>query len=398
MHHRLVGRPAQHRGELVALLALNQPQLVGGVVGQPAGHLAAAGVAQHHHVAAVEAAGQARDAGGQQAGGFFGERLGGPRVDGDGSGRTRCQPDPALAAVQATLGGSEDGAQLLASEQACEHVGGPPVGDDRQLARLDRHAGGFEFGLHAAAAPAALLAAHVLELVQHVVDAVDDVALGVEQARHAGEQDQRVGLERAAGQRGQQVVVAKADLFDRDGVVFVEHGHGLELVQLGDAVADVQVAQAVIKIGAGEQQLRGVEPVGGERLVPVGDQGPLADRRHRLLLGHVGGAGLAGQLHAAGAHRAAAYQRDLDLFLSQRRDLRRDGRDEIGVDRRLDLAAHAAGDQLRADLDHDVFRGGESGFSEGGGGHVDGRSGKDQGRIQPAGMVAAGRRPRSRAA
>jgi len=57
----------------------------------------------------------------------------------------------------------------------------------------------------------------------------------------------------------------------------------------------------------------------------VGDQGPLADRRHRLLLGHVGGAGLAGQLHAAGAHRAAAHQRDLDLFLSQRRDLRRDG-------------------------------------------------------------------------
>ena len=365
----LISRPAQHAGELVAAFALDESKFVGGVVGEAAGDLAAVGVAEHDDVAPLEAAGEAGDAGGQEAGGLFEERLGGAGVDGDGARGAGGEADPALAAVEASLGGGEDGTELFAGEQAGEDVGGAAVGDDGELAGFDGDAGGFEFGLHAAAAPGAFFAADELKLIDDLVDAVDDLAAFVQQARDAGEQDEGVGFEGAAGERGEQVVVAETDFFDGDGVVLIEDGDGAQLVEPGDAVADVEVAQAVVEVGPGEQDLAGAPAVLGQGVVPVGHEGALADGGDGLLLGDVGGAGFAAQLDAAGAHGAATDEGDVDFLFGEGGDLGGDAGDEGGVHRGLGFARGAAGDELGADLDHDVLGVAQAGLAEFGGGH-----------------------------
>src|SRR6266498_1390294 len=68
--------------------------------------------------------------------------------------------------------------------------------------------------------------------------------------------------------RGERVVVAEADLVGRRRVVLVDDRHGAEREERVQRAAGVDVRAALADLGAREQDLRGVEPVRAERVLP----------------------------------------------------------------------------------------------------------------------------------
>ncbi len=105
---------------------------------------------------------------------------------------------------------------------------------------------------------------------------------GVE-AVDVGEQDQLIGLHHLGDARGQAVIVAEADFGGGDRVVLVDHRDAAEAEQRVQRGAGVQVAAAVLGVVQRQQQLRGGQAVGGQRLGPGLGQADLADRGGGLL-------------------------------------------------------------------------------------------------------------------
>ena len=111
------------------------------------------------------------------------------------------------------------------------------------------------------------------------------VGVGSVQAVDVAQQHQQVGVDAAADDGGQSVVVADGgDLIGGYGVVFVDDGQGTQLQQAGQGVLKVHAAFGVLHVHAGEQDLRHGVIVGVEQSV-VGV--------HQLTLAH-SGAGLLG--------------------------------------------------------------------------------------------------------
>ena len=103
---------------------------------------------------------------------------------------------------------------------------------------------------------------------------------GVE-AVDVGQQHQLVGLHHLGDARGQPVVVAEADFGGGDGVVLVDHRDAAEAEQRAQRGARVEVAAAVLGVVQRQQQLRGGEALGRQRLAPGLRQADLARRRRR---------------------------------------------------------------------------------------------------------------------
>ena len=92
-------------------------------------------------------------------------------------------------------------------------------------------------------------------------------------------------------QGGQAVVVAEPDLLVGHGVVLVDHRDHAQLQQAGQGLAGVEVLAAVDEVERGQQHLAGRQAVAVEGVAPHLHQPVLADRRHRLEGGQVGGPG-----------------------------------------------------------------------------------------------------------
>ncbi len=102
-----------------------------------------------------------------------------------------------------------------------------------------------------------------------------------------GEQDQQVGGHQVRHERGHAVVVAVADLVDRDGVVLVDDRHAAQLQQPQQRLAGVQVRPPVHEAVRGEQHLGADRAVVGEEVVVDLHQPALARRAERLQGRHV---------------------------------------------------------------------------------------------------------------
>ena len=190
----------------------------------------------------------------------------------------------------------------------------------------------LQLGEHAARAQAVRRAARGLPQLcgkrsrRHLADQASGRVLariGGVQPFLVGQQHQQVRLHQVGDLGRQVVVVANADFFGGDGVVFIDNRHHLLLEKGIQGVARVQVARPVGKIGAGEQHLGDAGIVDGEDLLVHSHQARLADRGQHLLGGQVLGQGRKAQHFTPGSHRPGRDQYHLAARGPQRAHLAR---------------------------------------------------------------------------
>jgi hypothetical protein len=144
--------------------------------------------------------------------------------------------------------------------------------------------GGEDFGEHAAAPDVAARAAgHFFQLgvagarLAHQRRGGFLARVGGVEAGLVGHDDEGVGFDQVGDQRAQGVVVAKADFFGGDGVVFVDDGDDVEFEQGAQGRAGVEVAAAIRHVFVREQHLRGVQAVAAKAAFVHLYQAHLAD-------------------------------------------------------------------------------------------------------------------------
>src|SRR3990172_874335 len=103
--------------DAVAAEAADTRDLLRAVVGDAAGDAAAVAVGDRDRVAALEAAGHAGHAGGQEAAALLAEGLAGAGIHGDAPLERKPGDHPALAALHAVYARGEEGAQRLAADE-----------------------------------------------------------------------------------------------------------------------------------------------------------------------------------------------------------------------------------------------------------------------------------------
>lgn len=133
-------------------------------------------------------------------------------------------------------GGEEAGGNPIPGDDAREAVRVATVSDVRLDARVHREFYCRELGRHAAHRKAASVFAHMAEDVVDIGHFRDEfIRFGLEQAVHAGEQDQALGSGEFRDARGKHVVVAKFQLLHGHGVVLVDDR---ENARLGEKSAE----------------------------------------------------------------------------------------------------------------------------------------------------------------
>ena len=171
------------------------------------------------------------------------------------------------------------------------------------------------------------------------------------------EQDEQVGAPENRRLGAQVVVVADAELLDRNRVVLVYDRHHALVHQREERVADIERAVVVLKVVAREQKLPDVDAVLVERLSPAVDKLHLPDGAERLPVMDV----LAPSPAADGAKPAHLCARRHDDNLLSLRDERGAGGSEV-VQKVVVYGAVRLCERVRADFDDDFARGGDSVF------------------------------------
>ena len=215
---------------------------------------------------------------------------------------------------------------------------------------------GFELGAHAAAA-AFTDRAGDREHLTRARQLADQRGIGVDagvavvDAVDVAEQDQQVGVDQVGDERGERVVFAEraaAQLFVGDDIVLVDDRHDAEAEQAQQGVADVEIAEPLGDIGAGDQGLRGGQIVALEELVVALDEMGLADRGEGLALADAGLVAARAHAGASGGDGAAGHDRDLGGAGAQLGDLAH----EVFEHQRVEPIT-AASEQIRAEFrDH----------------------------------------------
>ena len=172
----------------------------------------------------------------------------------------------------------------------------------------------------------------------------------------AVEQQEPLRAEQHRDLRGEQVVVAEADLVGRGRIVLVQDRHRTQLEQRPQRGAHVEVGAPVCDLGGGQQHLRRVQAVRVQGAVPERLQPRLAECRGGLQLRQ---ARAAAPIPAAARPRAIAPDETTQTGVpacTERRDLGRGrghhlaARLTVGID-----------DQRRPELDDDR-RGSHGGY------------------------------------
>ena len=245
--------------------------------GDPAGEDGPVRADELHAVARPEVALPAADADREQARATLDDRLAGAGVDRDLPGDPLPVAQPELERGSA-LGGREARARRAAGERGREHVLARSVGDHRCDARARRELCGGDLALHAAAPERAAGPEHRRARRGSVLD---QHAL----AQHAGHRRQQNEQPRAhehGDLRRERVVVAEADLVGRRRVVLVHDRHRTEREQGAESAAHVHVRAALADLGAREQNLRDLDAVRLEHVLPRALQRGLTERRRGL--------------------------------------------------------------------------------------------------------------------
>ena len=106
--------------------------------------------------------------------------------------------------------------------------------------------------------------------------------IGGIEAINVGEDHAGVGADHLGDPRGEAVIVAKANFFGSDRVVFVDHRDDTQLQQRLDGGTSIEITPAVFGVLGGEQNLRHLHVVAGQRVLPGMGQPHLPGRRRSL--------------------------------------------------------------------------------------------------------------------
>src|ERR1041384_335082 len=87
-----------------------------------------------------------------------------------------------------------------------------------------------------------------------------DVRVFVEEALNIACQNEQIGGDKYRNVSGEHIVVAKDDLFDGGGIVFVDDGKVGIFDQLSDRVKSILTRGLILKIAIGHQALGRVDP------------------------------------------------------------------------------------------------------------------------------------------
>ena len=99
-----------------------------------------------------------------------------------------------------------------------------------------------------------------------------------------GQQHQKIGRHHLGHPRGQPVIIAIANFFCGDRVIFIDHRHGAQIEQGRKGGPRIQPAPPHLCVIAGQEDLRHTETLGFERLFPGPHQKALPGRGGGLLL------------------------------------------------------------------------------------------------------------------
>ena len=202
-----------------------------------------------------------------------------------------------------------------------EHgAGGAPAGDDGRNSGVYGGLDGVEFGGHAADAEAAFFVADEFGDLLEVIDSGDEFAFSVEQSFDAGEEDEQVGFGEQCDLGAEVIVVAKFQLFDGDGVVFVDDGDDFAGEQSVECGSDVGVGDAAVEVAVGEEDLCDVEAVFLKVLGVGGHEAALPDCGAGLACGEVFGALFVAECAEARCDCAGGYDEDFVPSFYERGD------------------------------------------------------------------------------
>lgn len=302
-------------------------------------------------VAGVVIAGGGGDADGEEAGVFFAEGAGGVGVDCQGAGGFLKVGDPAFFGFEGESVGNEEGAGVVAGEEAGDDVGFGSAGDEDAAAGFGGEFGGGDFGDHAAGGgDVGGVAGEGFDGGGDFFDDGDDFAgaFHVDEAGGGGEDDEVLGAHEGGEEGGEGVVVAEFDFGGGDGVVFIDDGDGAVGEDGFEGGFDAEVAVTVAEVFAGKENLGGGDAVGVESALPVLHEERLADGGAGLFLGDF--AGFAFEIETAHAEADGGRGDDDDAVavFAEGGDLGAEGGDAGSVE-----FADAGGEDAGAEFDDD---------------------------------------------
>ena len=134
------------------------------------------------------------------------------------------------------------------------------------------------------------------------------VRIGIVQAVDIRKQDQQIGTGIYRHNGTQRIVIANADLFGGDGVVFVNDRECAQFQQTEQGAMEVLATLIVAQIGARKQNLRHRVVIFREQFVVSIHQFALAHSGSRLLGGHIGGTRFKRQFAHAHTNGTRGYQ------------------------------------------------------------------------------------------
>ena len=228
--------------------------------------------------------------------------------------------DPALAAFQAVGAGGKEGAAFVTRGGGHQGIGGVAVRDDDVHARLGSDLGGAQLRHHAARARPARATGGCFDLGVDTLDPPDQLRLavrarvGIVEAIDVSQHHEQVGVDQVGDVGREAVVFANAGGQHRiqgDSIVFVDDRHRPRFEQVSERIPCVQIAEAVRKVAAGEEDLGDDRVVPIEQFVPALHQVALADAGDRLAGEDVAAGEASAQAVAAGGLRAAGDHRHL---------------------------------------------------------------------------------------
>ena len=112
-----------------------------------------------------------------------------------------------------------------------------------------------------------------------------------QQPRGVSEQNERGRTNETGDQRRKAVVITKANLLIRDGIVLIDDWHHTQRPQRLNRAASMEILRAIGKVVRSEEYLSDGEAVGSESVTPRVHQKRLTHRRHGLQRLGVGGPG-----------------------------------------------------------------------------------------------------------
>ena len=204
-----------------------------------------------------------------------------PVIHNEDAGRLLEKCDPAFPAFQLTGLGEENGAEILAGNDAGDGVSPVAMRNDQRDAGPSADFSRVDFRFHTADAGDAVGATgEGFDFAGDFRDDRHELFRAIEETVHVRENDKQVGIDERGRERTEPVIVAEFDFFDGDGVVFVDDRNDAPREQRVEGFAGAEVPGARFEVVVREENLGDVEIEFAENI---------AIERHEFALANGGG-------------------------------------------------------------------------------------------------------------